>query len=238
MGIVLANCSEAGSLKADVTPADNPYLPISARNVFGLAPIPSSAPVDVAPTVPRARITPNGIMTLFGNAQVLFKVLEAPVAGQPPAVEQSYVLAVGESHDGIEVKKIDEASAIITFDNHGIIQEIPLSTGTAASDGQTASTSLASSSITPGTFGSTSGMAASGRTADPGLLSSTTPGMRGATSGAAGGDGQTSDSSAASLTTPGADGTTVRQPLVRKLNLPIEYPAIGTPGVPAPDISL
>ena len=36
------------------------------------------------------------------------------------------MLAEGDREDDIEVQKIDEPGAIITFDNHGVVQELPL----------------------------------------------------------------------------------------------------------------
>ena len=112
---------------ADPIAASNPYGPIVVRNVFGLNP-PTPA-VPVAPEDPPLKITPNGIMSILGQLQVLFKV--APKPGQPGAKEMSYVLSEGQAQDDIEVTHIDEANAIITFNNHGTVQEIPLSSAPA-----------------------------------------------------------------------------------------------------------
>ena len=114
-------------LRAD---ADNPYAPIVTRNVFGLVPIPVHDPADDVPTVPPPKITPNGIMTLFGKLQVLFKVAGVARPGQPPK-DESYVMCEGDRQDEIEVKKIDEPAATITFINHGVVQELSLVAGTA-----------------------------------------------------------------------------------------------------------
>ena len=114
---------------------DNPYAPIVARNVFGLVPIPTNNPADQAPpAAPPPKIMPNGIMTLFGKLQVLFKVAAPPAPGQP-AKDQSYVMGEGERQDDIEVQKIDEPSATITFNNHGTVQELALAAGAASSGG-------------------------------------------------------------------------------------------------------
>lgn len=110
--------------------AENPYTPIVTRNVFGLVPIPVGPPPDTTPATPPPKITPNGIMTIFGKLQALFKVVGTAKPGQP-AKEESYVLGVGERQDDIEVQKIDEKGAVITFNNHGTIQELPLIAGTA-----------------------------------------------------------------------------------------------------------
>ena len=113
-------------LRASVAPADNPYTPIVERNVFGLVPIPPPpVAVDPATLVPPPKITPNGIMTLFGKLQVLFKVAGVTHPGLPPK-DESYVMCEGDRQDDIEVQKIDQPSATITFNNHGVVQVLPL----------------------------------------------------------------------------------------------------------------
>jgi hypothetical protein len=107
-------------LRAADTVSDNPYETIVTRNIFGLNPIPVGDPSKDTPQ-PAVKITPNGIMTLFGQLQVLFKT-----AGGPNNKEQSYILAEGQRQDDIEVVKINEKAGIITFINHGITQELPL----------------------------------------------------------------------------------------------------------------
>lgn len=104
---------------------DNPYSVVVERNIFNLQPIPTNPPVEAKPPEPPSKIIPNGIMTIFGKLQVLFKVQNPAKAGQP-AKEQSYVMGEGERQDEIEVKKIDEKNATITFDNHGIVQTLEL----------------------------------------------------------------------------------------------------------------
>ena len=105
----------------------NPYFTVVARNVFALVPIPPPAPAEVAPPVdPPPKITPNGIMMLFGKVQVLFKATPSkPPAGQP-AKDVSYVLGEGERQDEIEVIKIDGKAGLVTFNNHGTVQELAL----------------------------------------------------------------------------------------------------------------
>jgi hypothetical protein len=49
-----------------------------------------------------------------------------PPKGGQPAKDEPYMLSEGQRQDDIEVTKIDEASATITFNNHGTIQELPL----------------------------------------------------------------------------------------------------------------
>jgi len=122
----LSACAQAGLAAA----TDNPYTPIVTRNVFGLVPIPVGPPPDATSATPPPKITPNGIMTIFGKLQALFKVAGVAKPGQP-AKEESYVLGEGERQDDIEVQKIDEKAATITFNNHGKIEELALIAGTA-----------------------------------------------------------------------------------------------------------
>jgi hypothetical protein len=103
--------------------ADNPYVPIVDRNIFGLNPPQVVAPT--APPEPPSTITPNGIMTIFGTPQVLFKVAVPPRPPEP-AKEVSCILGEGERQDDIEVTHIDQAAGVVTFNNHGVVQEIPL----------------------------------------------------------------------------------------------------------------
>jgi hypothetical protein len=115
-----------GILQADsAVLSDNPYGTIVARNIFGLEPTPTNAPEDVQPDNPPPKITPNGLMSIFGQSQVLFKVAAPPEAGQPPGYE-SYIMSVDDRKDDIKVVRIDEKAGIITFNNHGRIQELPL----------------------------------------------------------------------------------------------------------------
>ena len=101
---------------------NNPYEPIATRNIFGLNPPQAPAPID---NTPPATITPDGIMTIFGTAQVLFKVA-VPPRPPAPASEKSYILSEGQRQDDIEVTRIDEKAGIVTFNNHGVVQAIPL----------------------------------------------------------------------------------------------------------------
>ncbi|MGH7977303.1 MAG: hypothetical protein ACREC8_11665 [Limisphaerales bacterium] len=108
--------------------SNNPYEPIVARNVFDLNP---PQPIDTTSHVePPVKITPNGIMTIFGKRQVLFKV-SVPAKPGIPAKEDDYILGEGQRQDDIEVTRIDEKSAVVTFNNHGVVQEIPLTVASA-----------------------------------------------------------------------------------------------------------
>ena len=130
---------------------DKPYSTIVARNMFQLVPIPVHKPEDdLPPPEPPPKITPNGIMTIFGKLQALFKVASKGKPGQPPK-DESYVLTEGERQNDIEVVKINQPDGIITFNNHGTIQELPLvaakDTGSAPEPGRPGG---AGSGINPG----------------------------------------------------------------------------------------
>jgi hypothetical protein len=129
IGLVAAGWLSGRSLRAGAAPSANPYAPIVTRNVFALVPIPVNTGPEV-PADPPPKITPNGIMTIFGKLQVLFKVSEN-LPGQPPK-DDSFVMSEGDRQDDIEVQKIDEKAAVITFNNHGVVQELPLVATTAA----------------------------------------------------------------------------------------------------------
>ncbi|MGB7767923.1 MAG: hypothetical protein WBN22_03615 [Verrucomicrobiia bacterium] len=118
-GLVLNTglCADNGVLQK------NPYVPIVTRNIFDLNP-----PQAVAPTTtvePPSKITPDGIMTIFGTRQVLFKATVPPRPPEP-ATEKSYILSEGQQQDDIEVTHIDEKAGVVTFNNHGVVQDIPL----------------------------------------------------------------------------------------------------------------
>ncbi|MDE3067603.1 MAG: hypothetical protein KGJ60_08635 [Verrucomicrobiota bacterium] len=120
----MATCLAGGLVLAAAAPAANPYATIAERNVFGLNP-PKPQEENKPPVAPPPKITVNGITGVFGDWQALFK---AAVPAQPgkPARENSYMLGEGQRQDDIEVTRIDSKAGIITFNNHGVVQEIPL----------------------------------------------------------------------------------------------------------------
>ena len=105
---------------------DTPYAAIVARNMFNLVPIlPPDPDAGKPPPEPPPKITPNGIVTIFGRPQAIFKVANKPKPGQPQK-DDSYVLAEGEMQDEITVVKINLVEGLITFNNHGTVQELAL----------------------------------------------------------------------------------------------------------------
>ena len=117
--------------------ADNPYSPIAVRNVFDIKPPPTTNPADAKPPDPPEKITLNGFMTIFGDTQALFKVAVPGARGQP-AKDVDYILSEGQAQDEIEVIKIDMKSGMVTFNNHGVTQEIALASPSAGGGGSTA----------------------------------------------------------------------------------------------------
>jgi hypothetical protein len=111
--------------RADITAvvarADNPYTTIVNRNIFGLNPVDPDAPSDVDPP---PKITLNGIMSISKHLQALFKVAGTGKPDGPK--DQSYILSEGQRQDDIEVTRINEQAGLVTFNNHGTVQEILL----------------------------------------------------------------------------------------------------------------
>ena len=135
----------AGLRAADPAPAnnpmpDNPYAAIVTRNVFALVATPPPPDPNAKQEASLPKITPTGIMTVFGHSQVLFKVAGTPAKQGRPAKDEFYILSQGQRQDDIEVTKIDEKNSLVTFDNHGITQELPL-VNTPTSSGPAASSS-------------------------------------------------------------------------------------------------
>ena len=127
-GLVLNASLRAGGTLSP----DNPYAGIADRNVFDVHPPPPVDPNAQAAAVPPPKITLNGIISTLGHLQALYKVAVPAKPGQPPK-DQFYILGEGEAQDEIEVTKIDEKGGLVTFNNHGTEQELPLTPATAGS---------------------------------------------------------------------------------------------------------
>jgi len=113
----------AGGVRAATADADNPYSDtIVGRNVFSLKePPPPPNPEDLIKKDPPPKILLQGLTTILGRKQVLFKVQQPAKPGQP-AQEESFVSAEGERQGEIEVLEIDEIAGVVKFDNHGTIE--------------------------------------------------------------------------------------------------------------------
>src|SRR5450432_1541947 len=94
-GLALIN----GVRADDGVSPNNPYSPIAIRNVFGLNP-PQAADTTQS-SEPPPKIIANGIMSIFGQLQVLFKSTVPNGFGQPPK-DTSYILSEGQQQDDIE----------------------------------------------------------------------------------------------------------------------------------------
>jgi len=133
---------------------DNPYAAIVVRNIFSLAPPPPPPDPSIAAENKLPKITPTGIMSFYGHSKVLFKVAGAPAKPGQPAKDEYYTLSQGQRQDDIEVIKIDEKNSIVTFNNHGTTQELPLvntpSTGPAAASPSPVAGNPATSASPPG----------------------------------------------------------------------------------------
>jgi hypothetical protein len=126
----LSKHTAAASVSTDTTQPGNPYASIVTRNVFGLnPPTPPDTSTDSGPPPPK--ITLTGITTIFGPAEALFKVAGVPRLGKPPK-DESYILTEGQGQDDVDVTHIDVTKGIVTFNNHGVVQDIPLVAGVAS----------------------------------------------------------------------------------------------------------
>lgn len=96
--------------------ADNPYQAIVGRNVFSLKPPPPPPnPEDLIKKEPPPKIKLQGLNTILGRRQVLFKVPAKP-PGQPK--EESFVMNEGERQGEIEVLEINMQAESVRFRNH------------------------------------------------------------------------------------------------------------------------
>lgn len=135
-----ANNAPAGVVPSNnVSPApvdpNNPYDSIVSRNVFDLKPIPPpDALAQQPPGPPPPKITLTGITTIFGPPEALFTVAGVIRQGRPPH-DESYIFTEGEAQDDVEVTSINTKMNTVTFNNHGVVQVIPLVEGTASDSG-------------------------------------------------------------------------------------------------------
>jgi hypothetical protein len=121
IGLAAGLALSAGARADNVVSADNPYTPIVTRNIFGLNPV----QVEEVITDPPPKITLKGIMSANGNSQALYTVAGTGKPGQP-AKDQSYILSEGQGQDDVEVTHINDRAGLVTFNNHGTVQDIPL----------------------------------------------------------------------------------------------------------------
>src|ERR1039457_7132096 len=127
-GPASANNPSAANPSSAISSSASPYAAIAVRNIFGLnPPVGTTNDPNELLLASLPKITPTGIMSVFGRSKVLFKVADAAAArARPPAKEEFYILSEGQRQDDIEVMAIDEENGLVTFDNHGFTQELPL----------------------------------------------------------------------------------------------------------------
>ena len=114
--------------------SDRPYATIGIRNVFALVPPPPPPDPSAIAKDPPPKITAKGITDIFGQLNVIFNV-DMPAKPGQAGGPKSYMLKEGEREDDIEVVKIDQDAAVITFNNHDVPQDIPLVAGQGAGGG-------------------------------------------------------------------------------------------------------
>jgi hypothetical protein len=129
LGLAGALALHAAARAQEVAMSVNPYTPAVERNIFGLNPPVAQDNAPPPNAEPPVKITPNGITDILGRLEVLFKVSGKAAPGK----EESYMLTEGEMKDDIAVLKINKDKGVVTFNNHGLVQEIPLSGAPAGS---------------------------------------------------------------------------------------------------------
>jgi len=120
VGVTL--CTAASAITADHS---MPYQGIVERNLFALKPPPAPPDPDANNKPQPSKITLTGITTILGNKRALMKT-PPPTAkpGEQAKTEQSYILAVGERQDEIEVIDIDEVAGTVKVKNAGIVETV------------------------------------------------------------------------------------------------------------------
>ena len=110
---------------AKLDSAGHPYSAIAATNVFRLKVPREPKPPEPVPIPPPPLITLQGITTISGYREVLFKVT-MPARPPEPAREIAYVLSEGQREGEIEVLEINERAGTARFRNHGVEQLLTL----------------------------------------------------------------------------------------------------------------
>jgi len=122
LGIVGGCALSVSARAATADQGDHPYKGIPVTNVFRLK-TPALPPEQPKPPPPS--ITLQGIATITGRRQALFKVA-MPARPLDAAKEISYVLSEDERAGEIEVLEINEQSGTVKFSNHGVVQVLTL----------------------------------------------------------------------------------------------------------------
>ena len=122
-GLALSTLNQTQA--ANVESRDHPYKFISATNVFRLKTLVIRPEQHKPPKPPPPTITLQGITTICGQLEALFKV--AMPAKPPESVKEiACVLTEGEREGEIEVLEINVQSGTVKFSNHGVVQVLAL----------------------------------------------------------------------------------------------------------------
>ncbi len=108
----------------DTVDTDHAYATIAAHNIFNLKPA-ATAVIETPTALAPPQITLTGIMSILGPRQVLFKVNDPNLPGRAIG-QNTYLLNEGQSQDNIEVCHINYQAERVTFNNHGVMQDISL----------------------------------------------------------------------------------------------------------------
>ena len=139
MGCLTAGLVLATSVRVAIAQG-NPYQGIVERNIFALKPPPPPPDPDTIKPPPPP-ISLQGITSMFGRRQVMFKAMMSGSQPNEPAKEIAMVLGVNERLGNIEVVSIDEKGGAIEFNNHGTMQTLRLTnTVSTASPGMVVAT--------------------------------------------------------------------------------------------------
>jgi hypothetical protein len=124
-GQVLLTMLSLGPLGVFGQTAD--YHIISQRNAFGLKPAPPLATVPAISPGRRSQITITGITTIFGDKRVLLKSLPPPGnPGDPPPLEESFILAEGQTNADLIIVRVDPMANTVTLKNAGVVEVLKL----------------------------------------------------------------------------------------------------------------
>jgi hypothetical protein len=109
------------------------------------SPVASPVTTNQQESVPSPKITLTGITTISGPAEALYKVAGVNQDGKQ-CPDKSYILKEGQEEDGVGIVTIDIKKNEVTFNNHGVRQNISLANGVAVGGKPSANDVVKSSS--------------------------------------------------------------------------------------------
>ena len=99
----------------------DPYRGISARNMFGLRPVPP--PQSHGPITPSPEVLLTGLSSITGRKLALLK-LKFPAKPLERAKEESCILKEGEKDGPVQVLQIDMKTGTVKVNNSGTITNL------------------------------------------------------------------------------------------------------------------